>query len=151
MPRTQKAAVDIQDNIRSGQNQQVVIILQVIGITRHIRKTFPAVILLSRPELLDIGAHGAIQDNNPFAQLVLQIIKAFDSGCSGHMARKIYRSSAFGTRTIGVTPAMETAIHGQAFLNPSIYSRSVPREWMENPYSGRGLDAKYPGCRIAGD
>lgn len=59
------------------------------------------------------------------------------------MARKIYRSSVFGTRTIGVTLAMETGIRGRAFLNPSVYSHSVLRKWMENPCSGRNVYVKY--------
>ena len=87
--RIQKAAVNIQNDFQPGQHQQIVIILQVVGVAGRIRKTFSTVILLLQPELLDIGAHGAIQDDDPLAQLVFQIIKAFYSGCSGHTARKI--------------------------------------------------------------
>ena len=89
--RIQKAAVHVQNHLRPGQHEKVVVVLQVVGIQFRIREALSPVILLLQLELLDISAHGAVQDYNPFAQLIFEIIKTFESGCFGHKrARKIY-------------------------------------------------------------
>ena len=61
--------VDVVDDVRLGDGQQVVVAFEILGVAGELGA---AEVVLLEPVALDHGAHGAVDHQNPPAQLLLQ-------------------------------------------------------------------------------
>ena len=78
-PASRYCGVDLADDLRLGQHQQVVVALEVAA--RQSAKRCAAVIGLAQLVALDHGAHGAVQDQDALLQLLVEQGGAFGT-CS---------------------------------------------------------------------
>lgn len=61
--------MDVVDDVRLGDGQQVVVAFEILGVAGELGA---AEVVLLEPVALDHGAHGAVDHQNPPAQLLLQ-------------------------------------------------------------------------------
>ena len=73
--------VDVVDDLRLRQRQEVVVALQIV---RPAREAFAAIIFLGELVALDHGAHGTVQDQDSLLEETLKPRQALATGAVGN-------------------------------------------------------------------
>lgn len=64
LPGGEEAVVDVADDFGPGEGEDVVVVFEVFGVGACVSKAFATVVFFLQSEALDVGAHGAVEDED---------------------------------------------------------------------------------------